>query len=177
MKFLFFVLSVCFFLNSIPSFSEEDLSELVNKGIKFHKKHNYQAAINEYTKAIAIDPSSSELYFNRGLSYSYSDQYELAVKDFNRAIELEPTNDAAIFNRGIAEFELGQYKEALKDFDKTIELVPGDAKAYFNRAITKNALEDKAGARADALKSKKLYKELNKRAELNEVSEFLRDLE
>ncbi|MDJ0625154.1 MAG: hypothetical protein QNJ31_02155 [Candidatus Caenarcaniphilales bacterium] len=178
----------------------------LNRAVKQHKKHKYDAAIINYTKAIdiaenhsiqaqtgqysneyeeypleysleySVEDNLSDLYFNRGLAESEAGYSKEALEDFSKSINLNPYNDSAFFNRAIVKYELRMYKSALHDFDRTLSLVPGDAKALFNRAMTKYQLKDIRGALSDAKKSKKYFKQLRKRNEVQEVNEFIESI-
>jgi tetratricopeptide (TPR) repeat protein len=167
----FLVLIFCFL--SSPLFAQGEASQHLESGIRKHKKHNYAAAIQDYDRAIELEPNSVEIYFNRGLAKSESGNYPEALTDFDKVISLDETNDSAYFNRGIVKYELKDYDGALKDFNKTLELVPGDAKALFNRATTKYALGDQAGSLKDAAEARRYFKLLHKRDAYLEVTDFM----
>ncbi len=50
----------------------------------------YEVAIENYTKAIAIEPRYLEAYYNRGLCYEELKDYEKAEKDLRHALKLNP---------------------------------------------------------------------------------------
>ena len=102
----------------------------------------YEEAIEDYTKAIELNPQLAEAYYNRGLAKSRLGQNEEAIKNYDQAIELNPQLAEAYCNRGIAKNRLREYEEAIKDFNQAIELNPQDAKAYYNRGISKYYLEE-----------------------------------
>jgi tetratricopeptide (TPR) repeat protein len=94
----------------------------IDRGIRFHKRHEYASAINEYSRAISLEPNAADLYFDRGLSLSESGNYYEALNDFTKCISLNSSSDPCYFNRGIVEFELRDYPRALTDFNRTIQL-------------------------------------------------------
>ena len=49
--------------------------------------------MEDYDKAIELDPNDAEAYNNRGNSYRDLGQYQRAIEDYDKAIELDP-NDA-----------------------------------------------------------------------------------
>ncbi len=59
-----------------------------NKANILCTQRNWQAAIDNYTRAINTDNDFAEAYFNRGLTYIYTDQVELGLADLSRAGEL-----------------------------------------------------------------------------------------
>ncbi|MEW6528449.1 MAG: tetratricopeptide repeat protein [Candidatus Micrarchaeota archaeon] len=57
-----------------------------------YKKGNYDSAIQEYTKAIELNPKNADAYFNRGLCYEKQGKYDLAIQDYKKTIKLNPEN-------------------------------------------------------------------------------------
>ena len=53
------------------------------------KKHD--AAIESYTKAIALDPTNAVYFSNRAAAYSSKGDHAAAVEDGKRAIEVDPS--------------------------------------------------------------------------------------
>ena len=58
----------------------------------------YDRAIIDFTKAIAIEPKEAAFYNNRGLAWYFKGEYERAISDLTLAILLEPGNSIAQFN-------------------------------------------------------------------------------
>lgn len=70
--------------------AEAKAKSLVSKeaGNEHHKAGRYGDAIDAYSTAIALDPSSAPLYSNRAASRMMVDQYAEAIQDCNKAIDL-----------------------------------------------------------------------------------------
>lgn len=96
---------------------------------------NYQAAINDFNKAIELNRFYADAYINRGLSNNYLGKYYMGISDLDKAIKLQPQNATAFLNRGNAYLNTGNYSKAMTDFDKSIELDPFEPIAYYNRGI------------------------------------------
>ena len=45
------------------------LRPIINRGIAYDKKGDYDRAIEDYTKAIKLDPTRAHAYANRGVVY------------------------------------------------------------------------------------------------------------
>jgi tetratricopeptide (TPR) repeat protein len=104
-----------------------------NRGLEFEKIGQLDKAIEDYSKAIVLDPSAYIAYFNLGVVYFKTDLLDKAIGYFNRSIAVNPTYADAYSNRGIAYALLDQYGRALDDFNKAIELNQNFAAAYYNR--------------------------------------------
>jgi len=76
-----------------------EYSDLVNAGNSYAKKEEYDEAIDEYNKAIEIDPELMDGYNNRGLAYHNKGQYDKALSDLNKALEINPDYADAKKNR------------------------------------------------------------------------------
>lgn len=62
----------------------------VNKAAEYLDKGEYNAAINEGTKAIAAKPDHYLAYINRGVAYQVSREYDNALADYRHAMALQP---------------------------------------------------------------------------------------
>ena len=52
-----------------------------------------ERSIEDFDKAIELDPNLAWAYSNRGFSYHELGQYQRSIDDYDKAIELDP-NDA-----------------------------------------------------------------------------------
>ena len=96
--------------------------EYFNQGVEKYRAENYLGAIDDYTKALKIDPQDSDAYYNRGLAKYDLEDYQGAIDDYNNAIEIDPQHDHAYHNRGVAKFYLQDYQGACDDWRKAVDL-------------------------------------------------------
>ncbi|EAW08145.1 DnaJ and TPR domain protein [Aspergillus clavatus NRRL 1] len=94
------------------SVAEADSFKLA--GNKFFKDGNYNRAIEEFTKAIEINPSSSVYLSNRAAAYLSANRYLEALEDAERALELDPTNSKIMYRLARILTALGRPAEALE---------------------------------------------------------------
>ncbi|EGG22816.1 hypothetical protein DFA_04946 [Cavenderia fasciculata] len=85
-------------------------------GNKFFQQQKYKDAVEYYTLAIDLDPSSSILFSNRAIAYIKLKNFHQAEADCNRSINLDSTNVKAYHRRGLALKEQKRYRESLNDF-------------------------------------------------------------
>lgn len=95
-----------------------------------------QGAIEDFSKAIALEQRDSEAFFYRGKSHSKLKNWAMAEMDYSEAINLEPENPEYFLARGQARYSSGKLEEALADFTLVIGLDPEHASGYFHRGIT-----------------------------------------
>ena len=72
-----------------------------NRGNAYYILGQHQKAIDDYTRAIELDPKLAEAYCNRGIAYSNLGQYQKAIDNFTRAIKLNPKHAFAYYIRGV----------------------------------------------------------------------------
>jgi Flp pilus assembly protein TadD len=54
----------------------------ISKRLDSAKKAQYEKAIQDFSKAIELDPNYGKAYMNRGIAYLKSGNNEMAAKDF-----------------------------------------------------------------------------------------------
>jgi tetratricopeptide (TPR) repeat protein len=107
-------------------------------------------ALNEFSRAIEINPGYIYAYFMRAYTYSQLQEQRRAIAEYNRVIALDPKVLNAYFNRGILKEDLNDPQGALADYDLAIAIDSNDPKVYNNRGILKaDKLNDSQGALAD----------------------------
>ncbi|GIK42742.1 MAG: hypothetical protein BroJett011_65750 [Chloroflexota bacterium] len=106
------------------------------RGLAYVSTRNYEQAMVDFSKAIALDPDYAEAYNNRSTAHLLMDNFGQAVVDCTQALKLAPDFVAAYVNRGIALTGLREYEQALADYNKALELAPQNVYAYYNRANT-----------------------------------------
>jgi hypothetical protein len=104
-----------------------------NRGSAFYKKGLPDKAIEDFDKAIALDPSYYEAYNNRGTVFLKLGLFDKAIADFDKTISINPGRAAPYVNRGKVYFLMGQYVRAEENFNKAISLSQNYAVAYLNR--------------------------------------------
>jgi len=102
-------------------------------GIAWHRKGEYDRSINQYSKAIEINPRYVQAYISRGVAYARKGQLDKAISDYTRAMEINPKCALAYYNRGVAYARKGQLDKAISDYSKAIHINSKIAMAYYNR--------------------------------------------
>jgi serine/threonine protein kinase len=88
--------------NSRVNAPASNTREYFQIGEDCYLQRDYDCAIENYTKAIKLNPKSANAYNNRGLSYLNKNDYFKATADFNKAIEINPNNILFYQNRLLA---------------------------------------------------------------------------
>jgi len=143
---MFVLISTAMFLTALLTFADSrdqaQAKKLLSEGDQKLKSRLYTESIEDYDRAIELDPRLKEAYNHRGLAKFYLNNFRGAISDYDKALELEPKFVEAYYNRGLAGYGAGNYRNCIQDFDKVIELDEKDADAYFMRGLAKTYIAD-----------------------------------
>lgn len=75
------------------------------------------AAVEDFTRALALDPTFGQAYLDRAILYWRElAEPQRAIDDSTAALAVAPTLHEALFNRGIAYQQLGDFAAAVADY-------------------------------------------------------------
>ncbi len=96
------------------SLSKRDLAATYsNRGIIYSANGQYDLAIRDHNRAIAIRSLSGHAMVNRGNVYFRMGEYEKALTDYDQALEINGEANATIYlNRGLVLLEMKNFKLA-----------------------------------------------------------------
>jgi uncharacterized protein YbaP (TraB family) len=109
-------------------------------------------AIDDYTKAISLNPQYAMAHTNRGvLRKNNLNDPPGALLDFNRAITINPQSLGAYYQRSfLRSRNFNDYKGAVADLSQIILLDPNSLTPYYERGLLRGEkLNDFQGALAD----------------------------
>ena len=79
-------------------------------------------AIDDFNRALQLDPYSANAYLSRGNAYSQTERLKEALSDYSRAIDLKPDLAEAYRVRGTAYRKTGDQARGQADLLKFAEL-------------------------------------------------------
>ena len=123
--------------------------KLSNSAKTKYEKRDYQGAVSDYNKVLALDPQDWRAFDNRGSAKFELGDYQGAIADVDKSLAINPQNTIALNNRGTFKVAVKDLQGALADYSKVIEIDPQDPYAYASRCPVKKALQDPQGAIAD----------------------------
>lgn len=82
------------------------------------------AAILDYSKAIALRPNDATGYTERGAARYNLNLHDLAIEDFTRSIEIDPRSAITYNRRALAYMAKNQFAEALSDLNSAEARAP-----------------------------------------------------
>lgn len=99
---------------------------LYGKGMYYQETaHDYDKAIQEYTKITELNPINASAHFALGyIHYQYLKVYGEAVKHYTKAMDANPQWPQAVYNRGLAYESMGDVNAAKKDYELALKLQP-----------------------------------------------------
>ena len=125
------IIVLFFVIVSLTCYSQNKTAEkYLEQGNAKYNLQDYRGAIQDYNKAIEINPQDASTYYNRGVTKGKLEDYRGAIQDFNKAIEINPQYATAYYNRGVAKYRLNDKSGACLDWSKAGEL--GAMQAYDN---------------------------------------------
>jgi len=93
-----------------------------NLGYAYYKKGDPGVAIENYLKAIQLQPSFSRAYHNLGVAYEAINERDKAIESYNSSIRYAPENPVSHFNLGKLYAEMDNIPLAIKELQETIKL-------------------------------------------------------
>ena len=95
-----------------------------------HRNNEHEAAVRYWTKAIEIEPASSQFFHGRAMSLMDLGHLDEAAADLSEAIRINPRFAVAFYNRGIAWRDQQQIDKAFADFSEAVRIDPGYSNAH-----------------------------------------------
>jgi len=92
-------------------------------------------AIEDFSRAIRLDPNNARFYRERGWVHSNLWDFDRAIADLSQAIRLTPNSAGAYATRGAIHLNRGNFDLAIADFNQAIRLDPNNANAFASRGI------------------------------------------
>ncbi len=105
-----------------------------NRGVCYENIGRLDKAVDDYQKALALNPGDDQAYFNLGVIYQRAGAEDKAIEYYSDSLAINPKRAEAFHNRGVIYSQSGQPDKALHDFDRAIILNPDMDIAYYNRA-------------------------------------------
>jgi tetratricopeptide (TPR) repeat protein len=127
-----------------------DARALINRGFTRAKQGDLDGAIEEFSRAIELEPNLAAAWFDRGLARERKGEVERAIADYSRAIAIDGTNLAFRLRRGIVRGMAADFEGALDDTSWVIARDHRAAPAYVTRSCARRGKGDFQGAMNDA---------------------------
>ena len=159
------------YYNSYLSTHTPRAVDYFGRGMDHLMLRNYEAAVDDMTKAIAIAPDFVLAYYARANALSkllevsagslsdvssreaeyqrHKGRMMQIFDDYDHVTLYSPRSPFPYFNRGILYAEIGDLQSACDQFSKAIELKPDFGEAYFNRGFINYKLGNQRAGSSD----------------------------
>jgi len=119
-----------------------------NAAIESMKKNRFEEAVQQWRKALEMNPDDGKAHFNLGYSLSQSDKLDEALAEYRKACQLSPEDPLAFANFALALAQSGDLDEAILNYRKSLALdaanpaVEADlGVALFDKGLAPEAIE------------------------------------
>ena len=129
--------------------SPSDVSEAQGhtaRGQALAKSGQAAEALEEFNRAVTLDPYNAQALYGRALIYQSGHHHEFAIADFGAASGLNPQKAEPLLGRAISYLAIGKIKEAAADLDEASQADPNNAQIWTTRGLAYERLADKAKA-------------------------------
>ena len=108
------IIPACNALIQFDRFDRDDQAAIFfDLGRAWHLKGDYDRAVANYDRALALNPGFAWAWYDRGLADSSKGNFGRALADYDAAIRVAPRDSRAFENRGVARY-------GMKDDDRAI---------------------------------------------------------
>lgn len=108
--------------------SSAHVDELLRGGITAQQRGDYKTAIEDYQKALALDPKLAEAQANLGAALAEVGDFDAAIEADTRALASAPDKNAVRMNLALAYYKKGDMANARTGFEAVHAARPNDIK-------------------------------------------------
>ncbi len=144
------------FVENLEIQEGDNKSDFLFRGNKMYKAKNYKSAIENYKKALTLDPNYFQAIYNLGLALYRLDKHDESISYLRKII----SGDYANFEKRDAYNTLGDnlflqenYLLSIEAYTNAIKLDRSSSKAYLGRGIVYKKLENYDYAEGDFLEA------------------------
>ncbi|MBU4560686.1 tetratricopeptide repeat protein [bacterium] len=102
--------------------------DLIDQGDKYYNFGQYDAAIQEFQKAVETEPRSLDAHLYLAYAYEKQGEKEKAIGEYQKITEIDPNHLDAHYQLGIYYDSVGKKEEAIKEYEKVLSLKPSKEK-------------------------------------------------
>jgi len=106
-----------------------------NLGVVLARAGQTDAAIENYHKALKINPDYANAHYNLGSALARRGDLKSGIEHLSRAVELEPDSHDAHNNLGLALLKQGELPKAISHFRIALQINPNDSHTHNNLGI------------------------------------------
>jgi tetratricopeptide (TPR) repeat protein len=121
----------------LPIWDSEQAAYL-DLGVAMFRKGRFDDALDNFNRALAIDPFLGDGNYNKGVVLSKTGKSDEAIECFSTALKINPDNPDFHTQLGIELARKERLREAINHFSEALRLNPNDmlAQQYLNQLKT-----------------------------------------
>jgi tetratricopeptide (TPR) repeat protein len=110
-----------------------------NRALAYEAFDRTDLALQDYTRALQLDPGLADAALNRGMVYYRRKQYSAALADLERARDLGANPAVVSFDLALVHWARGECAAALENLSQTLSHNPhqADARELYDRLLTR----------------------------------------
>jgi tetratricopeptide (TPR) repeat protein len=98
-----------------PNAAQADSRAILVRAIQFHQAGDFDAAIREYRKYLALDPGNFIARSNLGAALAHQGRYTEAITEYKEALKIQPGNPEVALNLALAHYKAMQLNDAASE--------------------------------------------------------------
>ncbi len=122
---------------------------LIHRGMAYFAESFFDAAMQDFNRAIEIDDHNAKAYCYRGIVYKMQKEYSKALEDLNRSVEIKPFDFDALYARAQVYYKTGRFSAARTDCIEALNIDPESRQAKNLCSILDNRLSTAAESGSD----------------------------
>ncbi len=106
--------------------SEAESRRILVRAIQLHQAGEFDEAIREYQKYLAIDPGNFVARANLGAALAHQGRYAEAIEEYEKALKIQPGNPQVELNLALAHYKSLQLEEAASELQPLHTAAPSN---------------------------------------------------
>ncbi|MEM8720455.1 MAG: DnaJ domain-containing protein [Cyanobacteria bacterium P01_G01_bin.39] len=144
--------------STTPNATPISALDFYNRGLQHTQAKKYRTAIEDYSKAIEINPKFVDAYLKRcEMRYKLGDNQGV-LSDCYEVFSIDPTVAKAYYYQGRARYSLSYIQQATESYSLAIANDPNYSQAYYYRGIAYKELQSMSNAINDLSKAAELFR-------------------
>jgi tetratricopeptide (TPR) repeat protein len=125
-------------------------NEFIRRGNALLDNQRYDEAIDDFNRALKIEPANAWALANRGISHVWKEDFASANRDLDAAAKIDSRNPVVFRARALMALRKGSPRDAITAFTSSLEIEPNSGFSLGHRAFAYRALGEGEKALADA---------------------------